>query len=800
MKRGATSLLTALFCTSLLTLLSPDVSAGPAWKRLHGKHLKTGRKGLVKQMKRDGVRNPDKLLSHPYLLRLEIRNAGGGSAKHSEVVVRFRSRPARVYAKAWSPGGRQLTAAQLGAWQRCKTKRNNVGRSCPVKYNGRGFRDVTSAFTGRNVLFVHDPKRRGAGHTILYFAAKRSQQFLWYYVVPKAGWPSFGKPRVRVKKFLVPKAAPPARLPGDPPDPGNPLVRPRPPARPPAKVRRRPVNRWTTTSSLHQVLSKARLTRRMRADGVAHPAYLLKHRFLLRVALTQAGGGSRSRSELILRLKSRPKKALGKAWSDRREMRRAQIGGANRCRPLPRRKGGPQGHRCPVHFNNLGWRNLISAFSSKTMRIITDPNNPRRGNVVLWLAFDDSQSGLSHKFVLRSSLPTFGKGKLALGFYAVSDGSGVSPKPRPGPGPIPSAGWKSLGKSTHSATSRVTLAARMRRDGVRAPAHLLKHKYLVRLSLTGAGGGRGYRSEVVVRMTSRPRAALGTAWGDHRRRYGAQVGSRASCRALPKARNPYGATRTLQWHSCPMQYNGLGWRNLISAFTSTQMMFITSPLGRAKGNQVLWLAYDKPQALTYQLPVNDQAHRFSLGRIHAEKFVHGAGAATPPAGGTHTWKNHSGAHRYLHRNQLYWTIRKDGFNNPWYLLKKRYIVKVQITAARSRSHTVLRFPNVPGMAVGRGSAARSTRSAVQAGTLAKCKVSAGGTPRCPLHFGNLGWRNLSSGLDGKDLLFVNVPLGYGRSATTTLWLAFDNPQSLIRQRYLKSARGRASVTITRYRW
>jgi len=805
MTRGATSVLTALFCTSLLTLFSSSASAGPAWKKLYGLHAKSSRKGLVRQMKRDGVREPAKLLKHPYLLRLEIRNAGGGSAKHSEVVVRFRSLPARVYSKASSPGGRERTAAQLGAWTECKTKRNAVGRSCPLSYNGRGFRDVTSYFTHRNMLFVHDPKRKAAGNTIVWFASARSQKYLWFYVVPKTAWPSFGSPRVRVKKFLVPEAAPPAQLPGTPPDPGLPVVKPRPnpPTTPPVKVLPRiqpkPVSQWTVASDLHQALSKVQITSRMRQDGVANPAYLLSHRFLRRVALTRAGGGSRSRTELILRLNSRPQKALGKAWSDRKEMRRAQIGADGRCRSLPREQGGPEGRRCPVHFNGLGWRNLISAFSSRTVRIVADPNNPQRGNVVLWLAFNDSQSGLSHRFVHRSSLPTFGRGHLALGFFAVTEGSGLTPVPGPNTPSTPDAGWTALGTTSHRAMSRVSLAARMRRDGVRAPAFLLRHRYLVRLALTGAGGGGGYRSEVVVKMSSLPAAALGTAWGDHRRRGGAQLGTRSVCQALPRARSPYGGDSAQQWHACPMQYNGLGWRNLISAFKSTEMMFVTAPLRRAGGNQVLWLAYDRPQTLAYQPAVQDQAHRFSLGNVQAEKFVRGQAATTPNAGGGHAWKNRSGAHQYLHRNQLYWKIRGDGFGNPWYLLKKRYLVRLQITAATQKSHTVLRFANPPGIAVGTGIAEQSNRSAVQAGTLAGCKVSSG-RPYCPLHFGNLGWRNLTTGLQGKDLLFVNAPLGFGQTATTTLWMAFDSPQSLVQLRYLNTSGGRASVSITRFRW
>jgi hypothetical protein len=801
MMRGATSLLTAVFVTSGLALFSSPASGAPAWKKLYGVHANVSRKGLVRQMKRDGVRAPAKLLKQRYLLRLEIRNAGGGSAKHSEVVVRFRSRPARVHAKAWSPGGRQRTAAQLGAWAKCKTKRNGVGRSCPLKYNGRGFRDVTASFTDRNMLFVHDPKRKGSGNTVVWFASERSQKYLWFYVVPKTAWPSYGSPRVRVKKYLVPKAAPPARLPGTPPDPGNPTLRPRPnpPIHPPVKVHPCPVNRWTTATNLHRALSKAKLARRMRADGVASPAYMLTHRYLLRVALTKAGGGSRSRAELLLRLKSRPKKALGKAWSDRREMRRAQIGANGRCRTLPRRQGGPEGRRCPVHFNALGWRNLISAFTSSTMRIVSDPNNPRQGNVVLWLAFNESQSGLSHKFVLRSSLPTFGKGNVSLGFFAVSDGSGITPT-RPVPPTTPAAGWKALGTSSHRAATRASLTTRMRRDGVRSPAYLLKYRYLVRLSLTGVGGGRSNRSEVVVKMSSRPRAALGTAWSDHRRRGGAQLGTRKACRALPRARNPYHGTSPMQRHACPMQYNGLGWRNLISAFTSTEMMFVTAPRRRGGGNQVLWLAYNMAQTLSYQPAVNTPAHRTSAGSVRAEKFVLGSATTTPHAGGGHVWKNRSGAHQYVNKKNLAWQIRRDGFTNPWYLLKKRYLVRLRITAASQRSYTVLRFANIPGMAIGRGVAARSNRSAVQTGTVAGCKAAAGRRPHCPLHFGNLGWRNLSTGMQGKDLLFVNIPLGFRQSAVTTVWLAFDNPQSLIRQRFLKTARGKASVSIKRYRW
>lgn len=807
MFRGAISVLTALLCALPLLLAPRSASAAPEWKKLHSKHTVTTHAAIQRVLKRDGVANAERLLKHRFLLRLEIRGAGGGGARHSEVVVRFRSQPGRVLAKAWSPGAPQRGRAQLGVWTECKTRKSAVGRTCPIKYNGSGFVDVTGAFTDRNILFVHDPAKKGRGNSIIWFAADRSQQYLWYYMVPHTAWPSFGHGRLRVSKYLVPVVQPPARLPGDPPDPGSPgvrplprpLPRPAPPALPPI-TKRRKVSQWTTSSALHRATSKSALTSLMRQDGVTYPGYLLSHRFLLRVALTEAGGGSRSRTELVLRLLSRPSKALGKAWADRGDLRRAQIGATDRCRALRAGQGGPEGHTCPVHFNALGWRNLVSAFTSKNVRIISDPNNNNQGNVVLWLAFDSSQSGLTHKFVHRDSLPTFGPGKLSLGFYAVSDGE-PGLQPVPGPTAPTTPGWTALG-TTHRPASRALLRRRMRRDGVASPGYLLRYKYLVRLSLSGAGGGQGRRSEVVVKMGDRPRAALGMAWTDHRRRWGAQLGGLSSCKPVPRANNPYGGGYGVRrrWHACPLQYNGLGWRNLITGFSEKKVMLVTAPFTRGRGNQLLWLAFDNPQsALAYRAVANDPSHHSSMGALHAELFSVGATSA-PTAPGSLAWTPETGTHTQVHKNTLYWTIRRSGFNNPWYVLSHRYVLQVQLTTRGQRADTVLRFSGPPAKAVGNGIAAMSNRSAVQAGTLAGCTARAGQPAHCPLHFGNLGWRNLITGLTTRTLLFVNIPLDAQREATTTLWLSFDNPQSTVEVRHLQTGGGQATVTIKRYRW
>lgn len=50
------------------------------------------------------------------------------------------------------------------------------------------------------------------------------------------------------------------------------------------------------------------------------------------------------------------------------------------------------------------------------------------------------------------------------------------------------------------------------------------------------------------------------------------------------------------------------------------------------------------------------------------------------------------------------------------------------------------------------------------------------------------------------MLFVTNPGKPGRSATTTLWLAFDSPQDLLEYKGASANGGAAMVTAKRYRW
>ncbi|MDY0005087.1 MAG: hypothetical protein RBU30_27560 [Polyangia bacterium] len=585
----------------------------------------------------------------------------------------------------------------------------------------------------------------------------------------------------------------------------------------------------TTHSSLHQ---------RLKSEGIAYPEHLLRHRYLVRVALTDAGGGSRSRSELQLRFVSQPSKALGKAWADRPGLQRGQIGAEDQCQSLPGSEGGPESKRCPMHFGGLGWRNLVTAFRSVRMRLVVDPNNNDSGHMVIWMAFDQPQTGMAHKLVVRNALPSLGGGKVSVELLGVTNREDQGPRPAPDPGPGPSpdprptpppglnAGWSPLGGPPRT-ESRASLEAMMRRDGVAKPSHLLGHPYLVRLSIADAGGGGSRRSEVVVRLSGLPKAALGTAWSDHRQGWGAQLGSLDRCRRLPRARNPYdddGAREQPDGHVCPLQYNGLGWRNLIGGFGETEVMFVTAPNRTGKGNQLLWLAFSEAPRLKLRsassgVPIHARVSAESFAVDHRSVPPAGPGPGpspspapgpqapedpdggdpTPGRGPSDRWVDQPGSHLQVEKNALYWTIRRDGFENPWHLLKARYLLRLEVKGEPSRrAETLVRFSTAPREAIGKGEG--SSRSATQAGTEQACRKNPGRPTFCPLHYAGIGWRNLAGDLKGQTLLFVTDPGQGGPSPVTIVWLAFDAPEDRAQVQYSTAVQGRAQVELKRFRW
>jgi hypothetical protein len=662
----------SLVAIATLLLGSSSARAG-GWQAAHQPHRKLSRQMVAAKMKADGVKRPHELLAHRYLVRVGIRNTGGGPATHSEVAVRFRVLPQKAVAKAWADR-KERNRAQLGGYSRCKVKRSkgtvrSVGRTCPVKFNGRGFVDVTKAFTERNILFVHDPAKPKKASSIVWVATDEPQKRIWYYVIPGARKIEFGFGKLTIDKYEIePKAAEdqpsgatdtssdPAGSGETDPGSADPETADPETAHPPERSREvrpvePPVSRWQPTKTAHTPIDRSVLEQKMRSDGVPNPRYLLKHRYVVRFGIANTGGGSSSYSELIARFDSRPKRAVGKAWADRNDLGRAQMGAPDSCRRRTKRKDAlKKAHWCPVHFNGLGWRDLTKAFTSKKVLLINDPNNTGQGGVLIWAAFDRPQPGLMHRVPPGLVGPSFGLGTVKVAKYEVRGSVRTSPHPSPSPSPQPAPNpspeeelkppfpadestpgrtrdpahprraprgargtkkWKREGRRLITAPTWKIMRY-VNRDRLRGGRTLLRYPYLVRVQLRSTGGGTGRRSEVGFRFASPIAKVYGKAWADSPQMGRAQIGLPRKCRTGLYKNLPAG------WRTCPVHFNNLGWRNLSSSVAGKKRMLLINQPGQPnKAHTVLWLAFrrDPGPILVRRY---EKAGRYTLksGRLH----------------------------------------------------------------------------------------------------------------------------------------------------------------------------------------
>jgi hypothetical protein len=638
---------------------------------MHKPHKKLDRKLVAAKMRADGIQNPAKLLRHRYLVRLAIRNTGGGPATHSEVAVRFRTLPKKAVAKAWADR-KERNRAQLGGYSRCKFPKKKqiraVGRTCPVKYNGRGFVDVTKAFTERNILFVHDPGKPNRANTIAWVATDRPQKRIWYYVLPGAHKVKFGFGKLVIDKYAVTPASK-----ADPAVPPNPVETDDPDATPPATKSHTPrpqraVSRWKMRSAGHRQLKRSRLLEKMQADRVPNPGFLLKHPYLVRLAIQKTGKGSASYSEVQVRFTSKPRRALGRAWADRNDLHRAQMGALSACRRRKKATGAMnKTHWCPVHFNGLGWRNLSGAFTAKTMLICNDPNNPGQAGTIIWAAFDKPQTNIAYRIPPNVTGAAFGLGQVSLQKFFVQRSGGPPHEPpakkTDGRQPVHRFGsgttrpnvtdkktktransWRTVAKKLIQANQGKILRY-MRRDGLRGGRMLLRYPYLVRIQLRKTGGGTGRRSEVTLRFKNPISQVFGKAWADSPQMGRAQIGTPQTCRTGLYKNLPRG------WRTCPVHFNNLGWRSLSSGVAGKKTItLINQPAQPYRAHTVLWLAFKKDPG-PIQLRSHKKAGRYTLrtGRMHIWRVkVRGSGAQGFGRRGGR-YRHPAGPGRYPHR-------------------------------------------------------------------------------------------------------------------------------------------------------
>lgn len=610
--------LLGLIAAGLITL-RPDAAMAGGWQSIGDPPESISMQEVRRLMTADGLKNHGELLKYPYLVRLAITDTGGGTSNHSEVAVRFRWIPKKAFARAWCDR-KERNRAQLGGYGDCKIPEAEgpvkpVGRACPVKYNARGFIDVTKAFTDRNMVFIHDPARSNRGNTILWAASDKLQTNMWYYVFEGLGDVRFGFGSINMRQFHVEEKEEPS---GDPaplqisPEKIPPTDEP-PEEKPTvAEVRPEPHRRQIHDEE-HKSVSRSVLAERMRSDGVPNPEHLLRYPYLVRLLIDKTGGGSSTYSEVLVEFSSLPKRALGKAWADRNEVSRAQMGAQGDCRKRSDAQNAMRRtHLCPIHFNGLGWRNLQQAFTSKTILFTNNPNNPNRGGTLVWAAFDKPQNDLAHKIPDSISGTSFGLGKVSVQKYRLKDAPDrIAEKPAHRRDP-----WKPHALTTEKVPAH-RLAGVLRKQGLKAWAPLSRYRYLVMLVLRNTGGGTGRRSELGLRFGSPTRMALGRAWADDKAMGRAQIGAMNECRTGVHESLPPG------WRTCPVHFNNLGWRDLSSSLSGKkEVLVINQPHNPNRANTVLLFAFDKDPG-TIMVREFNKAGRYTLGtgKIHIRKLL-----------------------------------------------------------------------------------------------------------------------------------------------------------------------------------
>lgn len=643
-KEKRTQLRASILIGTMGVLLAFSTSAhAGGWKSLGDKPREVTKEEAKKLMREDGLKSPEKLLKYPHLIRIAIRDTGGGSSNHSEVAVRFRWIPKKVFAKAWSDG-KERNRAQLGAYGACKIPKAKgsikpVGRTCPTKYNGRGFVDVTKAFSDRNMLFVHDPGSAKKGNSIIWAASEKPQENMWHYVFQGSESIPFGFGKINAKLFQIKEQdsgqEPSVTTPPSSPDESGPEST--------TAITGEPKGQdWKLHDKEHKPISRSQIIEKLRKDGVPNPAYMLSHQYLVRLLLNNTGGGSSSYSEVMVKFPDTPKKALGKAWADRKEANRAQIGALGECRKKPTSKGAMKStHVCPFHFNGLGWRNLVGAFTAKTIFLINNPNNNNKGGTLIWAAFDKPQDSLAHKIPDGLSGPSFGLGDLSVKKYAIkvskTEPHPVQPptKRRPrgldsperdprdidssftprGPRQQPKSKW-TVYKPSFKTFTPWQLSSLLRKERLRGGTILTRYAYLVRVEIQNTGGGAGRRSEVGLRFKSRIRSVLGKASADDPAMGRAQIGAISSCKAGKYRNLPPG------WRTCPVHYNNLGWRDLSSKISGhNEILIINQPRKPYKANTTLWFAFTQDPG-PIMVRHFQKAGRYSLktGKLRIQKI------------------------------------------------------------------------------------------------------------------------------------------------------------------------------------
>jgi len=571
-------------------------SPGAVWDGfLDGSHKKVTRQEIQNMARGEGIQKMGPLMRGKYIVRVEIKDTGGGSASHSEVLLKFAGTPRGAMGKAWADQN-ERNRAEIGNLSDCPTGGYTPeGHRCPTKYNAMGWVDLTSSVNGNNkVLIINDPNAGYRAGTIIWFSFDQAQNRIAYDIIEKTTGNTFGFGKINARKYVIGEAEPPP-----PPPP--------PPVTPPG-------TNWNGyLDGGHQPMNRRAMRDMLIREGISDPRTLLGYPYLVRIEIKNTGGGSASHSEVLLKFTETPKAAIGKAWADQNERNRAEIGNLSSC---PTGGYTPEGHRCPTKYNAAGWINLTNSVNKNDkVLIINDPNAGYRAGTIVWFAFSSAQTRIPYDIIEKTTGHTFGFGKISAKKYQVKRAERPTPRP---PQPIavtpPGSKWDGVLGSTPQKVTRKRIMEIVAADGLNVPPGFFSAAEYVRVEISNTGGGRASHSEVLLGFKRPPKAAFGKAWADANDRHRAQIGNLGNCRA--------GGSYAPEGHTCPKNFNGMGWVNVTNAVKKgTKVLIINDPNAGNRANTIIWFAFKKPGGpIQYDIIEKKTGQTFGFGKISAKRY------------------------------------------------------------------------------------------------------------------------------------------------------------------------------------
>jgi hypothetical protein len=401
---------------TLLVLLFVSTSAWGAkskWKPLKVVNKNIEKSVISAIIKKEVKLQGKPLLSHKYLVRIEILG-GGGPNKMSETVFHFRKAAKFMVVTSTSDLSKR-SAVTFSNYKDCKLNAGKKRHYCPgAGIAGEGAFDMTSKMKKKNILIVSRSRRGYKAKTIIWLAYDNPEKKIFYYQFTMK---QFGLDALKTTYFSVnPDISP--ELPPDPIDgiepgvsvnprpvspvkpvnpsakpvnpsvkPVNPSVKPVYPGVKPVKPMVKPVRPVVKRKypkgffPLKLLPFSNTLSAIFKKDYISRLFFRRKTEYLNWVRIQVSRIDYREdRGGFKMLFARKPVKLYIYAWTDKRNIALTSVGNLSSCS-----KKGING--CPYRIDGRVWYDFSRYIKGKSVVVRSFPRSVRRGSFILWAAF-----------------------------------------------------------------------------------------------------------------------------------------------------------------------------------------------------------------------------------------------------------------------------------------------------------------------------------------------------------------------------------------------------------------------------